>query len=163
MLLIMQKSSNLACFIWNYALSLNCQILPNAFFHGARAAGVFGLPSAERQILAKLSVRPSVRPATGATGSRLAPGHPPPPPALGVPPNACVAGGFPSKGRIWALVSVGLLRGNTGRGERALGRALGWQQQDQLVKSTCTLLLLLLQPHFPLAQELHTRNELFQR
>lgn len=153
MLLIMQKSSNLACFIWNYALSLNCQILPNAFFHGARAAGVFGLPSAERQILAKPSVRPSVRPATG---------HPPASPALGVPPNACVASGLPSKGRIWAFASVGLLRGNTGRGERALGRVLGWQQQDQLVKSTCTLLLLLFQPHFPLAQELHMRNELFQ-
>lgn len=108
------------------------------------------------------SVRLSVCSATGAAGSRPAPGHPPASPALGVPPNACVASGFPSKGRIWAFASVGLLRGNTGRGERALGRVLGWQQQDQLVKSTCILLLLLLQPHFPLAQELHMRNELFQ-
>lgn len=106
----MQKSFNLACFIWNYARPSN----PAKYLLRVREAGALGLPSAERRIPA---MRPRL-PAVGrisrcggcCSGSAHVPLHcgqqvQPQAPTFPYPwdpsVNIYVVGSFPSKGSIF--------------------------------------------------------------
>lgn len=106
----MQKSFNLACFIWNYARPSN----PAKYLLRAREAGALGLPSAERRIPA---TRPRL-PALGRMsrcgccwsgsahfpfhhGQQVQPQAPTFPHPRGPRVNIYVVGSFPSKGSIF--------------------------------------------------------------